>query len=81
MDKADKETLEWVIDILKKESTRLSYRIRDCYEAIKAETDREDPDNLLEAIMELRDCETEQAGIRRVCNRFDVYYCEHFKRV
>lgn len=78
MDKADKDTLEWVIKILKTERTNLSYQISGCYEAIKKDADREDPDNLLEAIMELRDCETEQAGIRRVCNRFEKYYYEHF---
>lgn len=74
----DKETLEKMLDILKKERTHLAIAISGCFDAIKAEADKEDVDALMDAVMDLRDYEIEQATIRRVCNRFEnLLFMEH----
>ena len=71
----DKETLEKVLDILKKERNRIAIAIGGCYDAIKAEADKEDDDALFDAVMELRELERGQLTIRRLQYRIE----QHFK--
>ena len=67
----DIETLEKVIDILKKERVHLSMAISGCYDAIKEEANKEDPDALFDAVVDLRECEQEQHTIRRLQYRIE----------